>query len=60
MTKEEALVEINSKIDQITKLSIEVVTLTEKASWNAGIEAAASIVDNYSSVTAEQIRKLKK
>lgn len=63
MTKEQSLLEINSKIDQITKLSIEVVTLTETASWNAGIEAVIYELDKIGHSTdndIEQIRKLKK
>lgn len=64
MTKEEALIEINSKIDQITKLFIEVIALTEQAAWNAGIEAAAiraiEIEENADIYFASEIRKLKK
>lgn len=63
MSTKEALQDINQKIDQITKLYIEVTVLVEKASWNEAVEAVIYELDKIGHSTdndIEQIRKLKK
>jgi hypothetical protein len=58
---EQALKEIENKIDTITRITEEIMS----SIWNAAIEAAAKCVDSHNNesswpIESDEIRKLKK